>query len=80
MEEGFKMFMINQCTQSITMFSDYSVVMQKPSGFCDRIQFKGDLVSACPDVSQVSLGKDEEFLILASDGLWDYISRFTIQK
>lgn len=62
-------------------FSDYSVVIQKPSDFFyNRIQFKGDLVSACPDVSQVSLGKDEEFLILASDGLWDYISRFTIKQ
>ncbi|KAI5657641.1 hypothetical protein M9H77_26434 [Catharanthus roseus] len=42
--------------------------------FVSRIQFKGDLVSATPDVSQVFLGKDAEFLILASDGLWDYIS------
>lgn len=41
-----------------------------------RIRFTGDLVTACPDVSQVALGSDEECVILASDGLWDYINRF----
>ncbi|XP_075485466.1 protein phosphatase 2C 57 [Primulina tabacum] len=41
--------------------------------FVSRIRFKGDLVTASPDVSQVSLGPDAEFILLASDGLWDYI-------
>lgn len=40
-----------------------------------RIQFTGDLVTATPDVLQVDLGADAEFVLLASDGLWDYIKR-----
>ena len=42
---------------------------------CGSVQFRGDLVTASPDVFQVTLGKDAEFLLLASDGLWDYMSR-----
>ncbi|CAI9086926.1 OLC1v1020862C6 [Oldenlandia corymbosa var. corymbosa] len=42
--------------------------------FVSRVQFSGDLVTAVPDVSQVALGSDAECAILASDGLWDYIS------
>ncbi|KAL5539335.1 hypothetical protein UlMin_024317 [Ulmus minor] len=41
--------------------------------FASRVQFSGDLVTATPDVFQVALGKDTEFVLLASDGLWDYI-------
>ncbi|KAL8050743.1 hypothetical protein ABFS82_06G099800 [Erythranthe guttata] len=41
--------------------------------FASRIKFKADLVTATPDVFQVELGSDTEFLVLASDGLWDYI-------
>lgn len=44
---------------------------------CFRVQFSGDLVTALPDVSQIALGSDAECVILASDGLWDYISRFS---
>jgi protein phosphatase 1A len=40
-----------------------------------RIQFKGDLVIASPDVSLVELEPDVEFILLASDGLWDYMKR-----
>lgn len=42
--------------------------------FVSRIKFSGDLVTVCPDVFQVDLGVDTEFLLLASDGLWDYIN------
>ncbi|KAF1865340.1 hypothetical protein Lal_00004714 [Lupinus albus] len=42
--------------------------------FISRVQFNNDLVVACPDIYQVTLGSDTEFLVLASDGLWDYIS------
>ncbi|XP_071929371.1 protein phosphatase 2C 57-like [Coffea arabica] len=42
--------------------------------FISRIQFTGDLVTACPDVSQVALESDAECVILASDGLWDYVN------
>ncbi|WCJ28957.1 Protein phosphatase 2C 57 [Euphorbia peplus] len=42
--------------------------------FGSRVRFTGDLVIASPDVMQVSLGSDAEFLLLASDGLWDYMS------
>ncbi|CAL9751127.1 unnamed protein product [Musa acuminata subsp. burmannicoides] len=38
-----------------------------------RIQFKGDLVTSSPDINQVALGSDVEFVLLASDGLWDYM-------
>ncbi|CAM8935080.1 unnamed protein product [Rhodiola kirilowii] len=40
----------------------------------DRIKFKDDLVTALPDIYQVSLGTDAEFILLASDGLWDYMN------
>ncbi|XP_052197895.1 protein phosphatase 2C 57 [Diospyros lotus] len=42
--------------------------------FVSRIQFRGDLVTATPDIYQVPLGSDTEFVILASDGLWDYMN------
>ncbi|KAK9122192.1 hypothetical protein Syun_019809 [Stephania yunnanensis] len=42
--------------------------------FVSRVQFKGDLVSASPDIYQVPLESDAEFIILASDGLWDYMN------
>lgn len=41
-----------------------------------RIEFKGDMVVATPDIFQVPLTSDVEFIILASDGLWDYMKRF----
>lgn len=42
--------------------------------FASRVKFNGDLVVARPDVLQVVLGSDAEFVVLASDGLWDYIN------
>uniref|UniRef100_A0A7N0U211 protein-serine/threonine phosphatase n=1 Tax=Kalanchoe fedtschenkoi TaxID=63787 RepID=A0A7N0U211_KALFE len=42
--------------------------------FISRIRFKDDLVTAVPDIYQVSLGPDAEFILLASDGLWDYMN------
>ncbi|CAK9171449.1 unnamed protein product [Ilex paraguariensis] len=42
--------------------------------FISRIQFNGDLVAAYPDIFQLALGSDAEFLLLASDGLWDYMN------
>ncbi|CAH9118450.1 unnamed protein product [Cuscuta epithymum] len=41
--------------------------------FASRVKFHSDLLTASPDVSQVTLGSDAEFVLLASDGLWDYI-------
>ncbi|XP_039120309.1 probable protein phosphatase 2C 5 [Dioscorea cayenensis subsp. rotundata] len=41
--------------------------------FASRIKFKGDLVTSSPDIYQVELGTDAEFILLASDGLWDYM-------
>ncbi|CAL9227110.1 unnamed protein product [Arabidopsis halleri] len=41
--------------------------------FVSRIEFKGDMVVATPDIFQVPLTSDVEFIILASDGLWDYM-------
>ncbi|KAG6714226.1 hypothetical protein I3842_05G193400 [Carya illinoinensis] len=42
--------------------------------FASRVQFNADLVTASPDVYQVALGSDAEFVLLASDGLWDYMN------
>ncbi|KAM7267842.1 hypothetical protein ACFE04_010008 [Oxalis oulophora] len=42
--------------------------------FISRVKFSKDLVVATPDVFQVAFGADAEFLLLASDGLWDYIN------
>ncbi|GAB4858523.1 Serine/threonine-protein phosphatase PP2A catalytic subunit [Ancistrocladus abbreviatus] len=42
--------------------------------FISRVQFSEDLVIARPDVFQVPLGSDTELVILASDGLWDYMN------
>ena len=41
--------------------------------FISRVQFNGDLVIASPDIFQVAIGSDAEFIMLASDGLWDYM-------
>lgn len=41
-----------------------------------RVNFTGDLVTSTPDVFQVALGPEVEFLLLASDGLSDYMNRF----
>ncbi|KAJ4953865.1 hypothetical protein NE237_030697 [Protea cynaroides] len=42
--------------------------------FISRLQFNGDLVIASPDIYQVALGSDAEFILLATDGLWDYMN------
>ncbi|XVF10097.1 hypothetical protein REPUB_Repub07fG0153800 [Reevesia pubescens] len=42
--------------------------------FISRVVFNGDLVIASPDTFKVALGSDAEFVLLASDGLWDYIN------
>ncbi|XWS61352.1 hypothetical protein CRYUN_Cryun07bG0118600 [Craigia yunnanensis] len=39
-----------------------------------QVVFNGDLVVASPDTFKVALGSDAEFVLLASDGLWDYIN------
>nr|CAB3473280.1 unnamed protein product [Digitaria exilis] len=41
--------------------------------FISRIKFKEDIIIASPDVSLIELGPDVEFVLLATDGLWDYI-------
>ncbi|XP_072962663.1 probable protein phosphatase 2C 5 isoform X2 [Typha angustifolia] len=41
--------------------------------FVSRVQFKGDLVTSTPDIYILELGSDVEFILLASDGLWDYM-------
>ncbi|KAI7725767.1 hypothetical protein M8C21_002855 [Ambrosia artemisiifolia] len=42
--------------------------------FASRLRFFEDLVIATPDIYQVALGPDAEFVLLATDGLWDYIN------
>ncbi|OVA14732.1 Protein phosphatase 2C (PP2C)-like domain [Macleaya cordata] len=41
--------------------------------FISRVKFSEDLVIASPDIYNVALGSDAEFILLASDGLWDYM-------
>lgn len=43
--------------------------------FLCRINFKEDILISSPDVSMIELGPDVEFVLLATDGLWDYIKR-----
>ncbi|KGN57653.1 protein phosphatase 2C 57 isoform X2 [Cucumis sativus] len=42
--------------------------------FISRVQFNGDLVTASPEIFQVTLGSNAEFVLMASDGLWDYMN------
>ncbi|KAE8661964.1 Protein phosphatase 2C 57 [Hibiscus syriacus] len=42
--------------------------------FISRVVFNDDLVIASPDTFKVAIGSDAEFVLLASDGLWDYIN------
>ncbi|KAJ9539599.1 hypothetical protein OSB04_026105 [Centaurea solstitialis] len=42
--------------------------------FISRVRFSGDLVIATPDIYHVTMGPDAEFVLLATDGLWDYIN------
>ncbi|GMH08877.1 hypothetical protein Nepgr_010717 [Nepenthes gracilis] len=42
--------------------------------FISRLKFSRDLIIAHPDVFQAPLGSDAEFILLASDGLWDYMN------
>ncbi|KAE8683774.1 Protein phosphatase 2C 57 [Hibiscus syriacus] len=39
-----------------------------------KVVFNDDLVIASPDTFKVAFGSDAEFVLLASDGLWDYIN------
>ena len=38
--------------------------------FADGVKFTGDPVVATPDVTEIQLKDDDEFVIIASDGLW----------
>ncbi|XP_044508326.1 protein phosphatase 2C 57 [Mangifera indica] len=42
--------------------------------FVSRVKLNKDLVIAWPDIFQIDLGSDAEFILLASDGLWDYMN------
>lgn len=38
--------------------------------FADGVKFTKDPVVCTPDVSEIELKDDDEFVIIASDGLW----------
>ena len=42
--------------------------------FANSVKFTGDPVVATPDVTEIPLKEEDEFVILASDGLWDVMS------
>ena len=54
----------------------YMTLLMPLKLFLCRIKFKEDILISSPDVSLVELGPDVEFLILATDGLWDYMKRY----
>ena len=56
-------------------FLGYLTLLMSLKLFLCRIKFKEDILISSPDVSLVELGPDVEFLILATDGLWDYMKR-----
>lgn len=63
------------CTcQKLILLRSMTLLMSLKLFLC-RIQFKDDIVISSPDVSLVELGPDVEFVLLATDGLWDYIKR-----
>ncbi|KAI7985138.1 Protein phosphatase 2C 57 [Camellia lanceoleosa] len=45
-----------------------------------QIKFSGDLVTVTPDIFQVLLSSDGEFILLAFDGLWDYMNRNQLRQ
>lgn len=38
--------------------------------FAETVKFTGDPVVSTPDVTEITVSEDDEFIILASDGLW----------
>ena len=38
--------------------------------FADGVKFTKDPVVCTPDVTEIQLNEDDEFVIIASDGLW----------
>lgn len=38
--------------------------------FADSVQFRESPIVAAPDVTELPLKADDEFLVIASDGLW----------
>lgn len=38
--------------------------------FADKVHFTSDPVVACPDVTESEGHADDEFVVLATDGLW----------
>lgn len=63
-----------KCTL-LKIFSEWNLNIIYFSFLFFSVQLNSDLVIACPDIYQVALGSDAEFIVLASDGLWDYMSR-----
>lgn len=45
-----------------------------------RRRFTGDPVTAQPDVTELALQGDDEFVIVASDGLWDVMDSQEVAK
>ena len=43
---------------------------QWDQAFADSVNFTADPVVATPDVTELMLNDDDEFVIIASDGLW----------
>lgn len=64
-------------TITITVFSSQSFTYSLgyrsdywDQEFADSVNFIGDPVVANPDVVETAVQPDDEFLILATDGLW----------
>ena len=53
---------------------DAEGMLQVTRSLGDRAHHANDIVSADPDVVDLTLGPDDRFLLLATDGLWDHLS------
>lgn len=47
--------------------------------FAESVKFTGDPIVATPDVTEIAVKEEDEFIILASDGLWYAILLLRLQ-
>ena len=64
----------NWLTTAVLLWTDcgrlFCSTKQWTQEFADSIDFKTDPVVCTPDVTEIQLKEDDEFVIVASDGLW----------
>mmetsp|Transcript_2112 Transcript_2112/g.4932 ORF Transcript_2112/g.4932 Transcript_2112/m.4932 type:complete len:576 (-) Transcript_2112:504-2231(-) len=63
---------VNGCLQMTRSIGDL-LIKDKKNDFFNQ-SFSGDLVISTPEIRTHTLAPEDEFLIIASDGLWDVVS------